>query len=371
MSELKLTIKEVVTLRDAQVFNDFPRWLYTNDPYFISHLDQDIEKVFNPKTNSSFRNGDAKRWLLFDGKQCTGKIAAFFDRDKDWAGIGFFDCVDDQESANMLFRTAEEWLSSNGFNYAEAPVNFGERDKYWGLMIHSSRSQSYQENYNADYYRHLFERAGYQKKFEQTTAEADPKRFNHQKFKELAQRSTGSEEFELKHLERDKLDKYAEDFVSVYNKAWQGHDHFTPLTKKRILQLFKSMKPVLREDLIWFTYANDKPVAFYVSIIDLNQIFKYLNGKLNWWGKLKFLWYKNRVKVDKIRGLVFGVIPEYQNRGLYSGMIMKIYEVFEKDPYLKSTELSWIGDFNPKMHALFRSLGAETTKIHYTYEKRF
>ena len=129
------------------------------------------------------------------------------------------------------------------------------------------------------------------------------------------------------------------------------------------------MKPILREDILWFTFNYGKPVAFYLSIIDVNQIFKKLNGKMNLLGKIKFLWYRATLKIDRIRGIIFGVVPEFQNRGLYSAMVMKMYEVVKDDKYLKSTELAWIGDFNPRMHAMFRSINAQKTKLHYTYKK--
>ena len=80
---------------------------------------------------------------------------------------------------------------------------------------------------------------------------------------------------------------------------------------------------------------------------------------MNLWGKLKFLWFKNTVKINKIRGIIFGVVPEYQSKGVYSILIIKMFEVMKKDPNLVSTELAWIGDFNPKMHALFKSLKVE------------
>jgi hypothetical protein len=94
-----------------------------------------------------------------------------------------------------------------------------------------------------------------------------------------------------------------------------------------------------------------------------------MDGNMNWFGKLKFYYRYKTVKVDNIRGIIFGVIPEFQNKGVYSIMIMKMYEVMRADPYIQSTELSWIGDFNPKMHALFDSLKAETVKVHFTYLK--
>jgi hypothetical protein len=116
-------------------------------------------------------------------------------------------------------------------------------------------------------------------------------------------------------------------------------------------------------------YDGNRPIAFYLSIIDLNQILKHLNGNMNLLGKIKFLWYKQKTKITKIRGIIFGVIPAFQNKGVYSILIMKMAEIMSQDADLQSTELAWIGDFNPKMHALFKSVKAVKTKVHYTFEK--
>jgi hypothetical protein len=84
------------------------------------------------------------------------------------------------------------------------------------------------------------------------------------------------------------------------------------------------------------------------------------------------LWYKSTTKVNRIRGIVFGVIPAYQNLGLETGMIMSLYKAAQKyHPEITASELAWIGDFNPKMHSLFIALGAKTTKIHHTYQIKF
>jgi hypothetical protein len=167
------------------------------------------------------------------------------------------------------------------------------------------------------------------------------------------------------------MDKFVKDFTVIYNEAWKQHEHFVPFTEGRVKALFAEMKPIIREDILWFLYDGNRPVAFYLSIIDLNQIFRNLNGSMNLWGKLKFLWYKNTVKINKVRGVIFGVVPEYQAKGVYSILIIKMFEVMKNDPDLVSTELAWIGDFNPKMHALFDSLNAKKVKVHYTYEKLF
>lgn len=366
---MSIILKEVISKRDKKAFHDFSRSLYSSNDYFISHIDQDIEAVFDPAINSEFENGEARRWLAYQANKPVGKVAAFYNSSSKQAGLGFFDCINSQEAANALFDIGIKWLKENGFSRVEAPINFGERDKYWGLLVEGFQNPAYQENYNFPYYRALFENYGFNKIIEQTTSDAKPEDIDFAKYKRFSDRLQERSGLRADHFKLSQMDKFVRDFTTVYNQAWEQHEHFVPFTEERVKSLFTEMKPIIREDILWFLYDGDKPVGFYLSIIDLNQIFKYVNGNMNWWGKLKFFYHLKTSKIDKVRGIIFGVVPEYQNKGVYSIMVMKMYEVMCKDPYIKSTELAWIGDFNPKMHALFDSLNATKVKVHYTFEK--
>ena len=368
---MSLRVEEVLTVKQIRLFHQFTRDLHKENDAFISHIDQDVDGIFNPNKNSEFSSGEAKRWLLYSNNTICGKVAAFYNRKTGFAGIGFFDSLNDQAIANKLFDTAIDWLKENGYNRVEAPVNFGERDKYWGLLVEGFNCPAYQENYNFPYYKELFETYGFTKSIVQTTSEARPDDIDYNKYKRFTDRLEERGGFKAKHFKISEMDNFVKDFTLIYNQAWEQHEHFVPFTEERVKALFTEMKPIIREDILWFLYEGNKPIAFYLSIIDLNQIFRHVNGNMNLWGKLKFLWFKNTVKINKIRGIIFGVVPEYQSKGVYSILIIKMFEVMKKDPNLVSTELAWIGDFNPKMHALFKSLNAKKVKVHFTYEKLF
>lgn len=366
---MSIELHEVISKKHRKAFHNFTRELYAPDPYFISHIDQDIEAIFDPVKNYQFKNGKAKRWLAIQNGSIVGKIAAFYNDTTAIAGIGFFDCIDSQLVANLLFDTGINWLKQNGHSRVEAPINFGERDKYWGLLVEGFVQPAYQENYNYPYYQSLYENYGFTKTIEQTTSEARPEDIDFEKYKRFTDRLQQQNNLKAECFRVSKIEQFVADFTSIYNQAWQQHSHFVPFTQERVRALFYAMKPIIREDLLWFLYEGERPIGFYLSIIDLNQIFKKVGGNMNWWGQLKFFYYLKTVKIDKIRGIIFGVIPEYQNKGVYSLMVMKMYEVMCKDKVLQRTELAWIGDFNPKMHALFTSLKAKKVKLHYTFEK--
>ncbi len=373
-----MEIVEVISAQHHKAFIKFPHQLYKNDAEWVAPLNQDIEEVFDPKQNPFYKNGEVCRWLLFgnDGK-IIGRVAAFYNQKyieqsgNKTGGMGFFECVNDKEAAFLLFDTCKNWLKSKGLTSMDGPINFGEKDRFWGLMVKGFKNPSYLENYNPPYYQEFFESYGFTKLYEQSTSEVTEEGFNRERFGRIASRVLNNPAYKFEHYRDDDINKFAADFVSIYNQGWAHRPDFTPMTMERVMLTLKALRPILREDLIWFAYHGDEPAGFYINTIDVNQIFKHLRGKMNLWAKVKFLWYRKFGRIDRARGIVFGVIPKYQNLGLETGMIMKFHEAVLKHKHLRSSELSWIGDFNPKMHSLFEALGAKTTKVHYTYSCKF
>jgi hypothetical protein len=128
------------------------------------------------------------------------------------------------------------------------------------------------------------------------------------------------------------------------------------MRKEQVLAMFKKMKPVLDEKAILFAYHNERPVAIFVSIPDLNQWFKYLRGRFSLFHKLKFLWIKNTKPNKKLVGLVFGIIPEYQGKGLDAFMIVEQGKELLKKSYTEY-EMQWVGDFNVRMVNVVENFG--------------
>jgi len=126
------------------------------------------------------------------------------------------------------------------------------------------------------------------------------------------------------------------------------------------------------EQIIWFGYFKEEPICFYVNLPEVNQMFKYVNGNLNWWGKLKFLWYKWRGVCDKMFGVAFGIVPEHQGKGMEGALIMATasYVQTEACPFV-NLEFNWIGDFNPKMIKVMEQVDCHKAKVHITYRKLF
>lgn len=360
-----MQLTEVTTPQLALDFIRVNVELYKDDPNYIRPLDKDINEVFDASKNKAFRFGEAVRWILKDDQgKLIGRIAAFVNKkyknkgdDVPVGGIGFFDCINDQLAADMLFDVAKHWLMQKGMQAMDGPINFGERDRWWGLIVEGFQPPLYCMNYNKPYYKELFEHYGFKNFFNQICFGLDPKKELSQKILDRHAQLKENPAFRSSCINKKQLEKFAADFTIVYNKAWAGHGGLKELKKEQVITMFKKMKPVMDEKLVWFVYHNQDPIAIFVNLPDLNQWFKYLNGKFDLWHKLKFLWIKKTRKNHRFTGLVFGIVPEFQGMGVDAFIINESKFVIQPQTDYTEYEMQWIGEFNPKMINVVENFG--------------
>ena len=357
---------EVTNPQQAKDFLKVPVALYKNDPNWIRPLDKDINDVFDEAKNKAFRFGKLIRWILTDDQgKSIGRVAAFTNKkyrnkgdDVPVGGIGFFECINDQVAANLLFDTAKKWLQENGMEAMDGPINFGERDRWWGLVTKGYTEPLYCMNYNPPYYVTLFESYGFQTFFNQICFSMDPQHPLTAKVHERHNSVATNPDMNFKMIDKNQLEKFAADFATVYNKAWAGHGGLKEMAKEQVLIMFKKMKPVMDERIIYFAYYKNDPIAMFINLPDLNQYFKYMNGKFGLLQKLKFVYLQKFRPSKRFNGLVFGVVPEWQGKGIDSYIVVESAKIIQvpECPYTKY-EMQWIGDFNPKMLNVAESIG--------------
>jgi len=373
-----MNTREVKTEGDRRAFLLLPLEIYRDDKNWIRPLDKDIKEVFDPAKNKFFKHGEVTRYLLDDGfGKIIGRIAVFINQrtakkeKQPTGGVGFFECINNQEAANLLFDTAKEWLIARGMEAMDGPVNFGERDSWWGLITDGFTPPPYKMNYNRPYYKDLFENYGFQPYFYQLCFGLDPMKRTHQKFYDRHDAVAATAGYRAEHLRKSNLSKYAEDFRTVYNLAWAKHGGGKELESRQVQLMFRKMKPVMDEKIIWYVYYNDAPVAMWVNLPDINRLFAKFNGRFGLLEKLRFIWMLKRRRGNKFIGLVFGVIPEHQGKGVDAYMIVKGANLIQEEKLYSEYEMQWIGDFNPKMVSIAENLGTERSRTLCTYRYLF
>ncbi|HEX5653396.1 MAG TPA: hypothetical protein VFX58_10000 [Chitinophagaceae bacterium] len=374
-----MQLTEVRTTKDAADFIQVNVLINQGDPNYIRPLEKDIHEVFDPKKNKTFRHGEVIRWILKDKNgKLIGRIAAFVNKkyknkgdEFPVGGIGFFESINDQAAADMLFDVARHWLVQKGMQAMDGPVNFGERDRWWGLLVKGFEPPIYCLNYNPPYYQQLFESYGFKNYFNQVCFALHVPDPILKKFYDRHADCAKDPNFSSSHIKKNQLEKFADDFTIVYNKAWAGHGGLKQLDKKVVLKMFQSMKPVMDEKISWFIYYKNEPIGIWINLPDLNQWFRHLHGKFSLFHKLKFLWIKKTRRCDKFVGLVFGIVPEWQGKGVDSYLIVEGAKVIQGQKLYDNYEMQWIGEFNPKMINVAENLGTYRSRILTTYRYLF
>ena len=379
----KYSLKEVITSHDVKTWLHLDRRIYRDAPMWVCPLDDDIEKVFDSKRNHLFADGEAIRWIALDENgEAVGRIAAFYNREQtritdNMGCCGFFESIDDQEVANILFDAARQWLLERGLEGMDGPVNFGSRDTWWGLLVEGFDYQPlYGNPYHLPYYKALFENYGFQNYFNQNSyvwrAESG---VLSEIALEKAHRVLANPDYQIRDVSNINLSVAAEQLRIIYNKAWSLFTGVKPMTEEEAQKLMQTLRPIIDPNLIYFAYHNDEPIGFFVMIPDLNRIIGKFGGKFGLWQKLQLMWdLKVRHSCDRAFGIIFGITPEFQGKGIESAIMTYILENYVQKGYshYRSFEFAWIGDFNPVMNRMIeRYVCASKHKMHTTYRYLF
>ena len=218
-----------------------------NDPNYIRPLDKDINDVFDQPKNKTLRHGEVTGgYLKDDDGNLIGRIAAFVNKkyrnkgdDMPVGGIGFFDCINNQAAADMLFDVAKHWLMQRGMEAMDGPINFGERDRWWGLLVEGFDPPPYCMNFNPPYYQELFENYGF-KNFITSLFSLKVENHIQQKFYDRHAHDRKRSRSQCKHIAKINSKNLPNDFTIVYNKAWAGHGGLKEIKKEIVVKMFQA-----------------------------------------------------------------------------------------------------------------------------------
>jgi len=370
MSEIK--IKKVESKKDLMTFIKFPWIIYKNDPYWVPPLIYDKKKILDKKKNPFFEHADMELFLAEKNGELAGRIAAIkndlhnqYHNDK-VGFFGFFECINDQEVANKLFDAAKEWLKSKGLNAMRGPANPSSNDEYGMLLEGFDDEPRILMPYNPKYYLDLCENYGFKKAKDLYAYKIEyDKIMKSDKIQRVAQIAQERYKLKISQLDMNNFKKELEKVKYVYNKAWAPNWGFVPMTEKEIDALAKDLKPLVEPSLVLFGEIDNQLVGFSLVMLDYNQLFKTMNGKLFPFNFIKL--FTQRKKITWARILILGIIPEYQKRGLDAVFYWEIVNRAAKlGIYLG--EASWILEDNDMMNRAAEVMNSELYKKYRIYE---
>ncbi len=370
---------QIIEVNNAKLRREFvlvPKAILGDDPNYIRVLDKDTWDTFSDNNRLLKRGGKYRLWIVKDEEgKLLGRIAAFvnpkYKNKIRVGGIGFFDSINEQSVADLMLDTAKEWLRKEDMQAMDGPINFGERDRFWGLMVEGFIPPVYGMHYAKPYYQELLENYGFQLYYNQLCYGLDTDHQVPEKYEEKYKRIKSDPNYSFRLLDKSKLKESALDFCTIYNAAWARHGGGKSMDERQAQKIFQSMKPVMDPNAGFFVYHKEEPVGMWLNIPDINQIMRRFDGRFTVWEKLRFFVQLKMKKCRKVVGIIFGVVPEHQNKGVDAMLIVEGACTLQSKTNYEKFELQWVGDFNPKMVNVAKALEGDLTRRLVTYRYLF
>jgi GNAT superfamily N-acetyltransferase len=367
------TIVPVKSKKELTAFIDFPHELYDGDPNYVPELFIAQKDLL---TKHPFHKHNLLQpFLIYDGDKITGRIAAILNNTHNEYNkandgfFGFFDCINDQETADMLFATADKWLKEKGAKTMIGPVNFSTNEAC-GLLIEGFDSPPVlMMTYNAPYYIDLIEKAGFTKQVDLIAWN-----WEGQAYDDKSVRLLDALQERLKRsniiIRKVSLKNFKQETINlreVYNKAWDKNSGFVPLSDEEFNYLAKDLKLILDPDFCLIAEQEGKIVGFGIALPDFNQVLKKVKrGRLLPTGIFTIL--LNKSKITGIRIYALGVIDGYRKMGIEACLYGTIIKEYKRKGFVKA-EAGWTLENNDMVNRAIEAIKGDPYKKYRIYEK--
>jgi GNAT superfamily N-acetyltransferase len=368
-----IEIRKVETKKDLKSFIRFPWAVYQGDPHWVPPLIMEMKDRLNRRKHPFFEHAEADYYLALRDGRPVGRIAAILDRNHNEAHqektafFGLYESFNDPDVARALIDTAAAWGAARGMDRLRGPVNLSMNDECAFLLEGFDAPPVVMMTYNPRYYLGLMDTCGLEKAKDLYAFLKGRERKLSPKAEEFLERLRRSNQFSFRTLTKARLQQDALNIAAIYNAGWQKNWGFVPWTDSEMKHMAKNLAQFADLDLVFFAEHKGRTVGFAAALPDFNQVFRKMNGRLFPFGILKFL--AGRRKINGVRAIVFGVVPEF----MHTGLAYLLYDEFEKAIIAKGhewCELSWQLEDNQAINHFAASIGAVLYRKYRIYEKR-
>ncbi len=373
-----LQISPVESQRDHRAFLHLPWRIYRGDPYWVPPLLGEVEAKFAPQQNPFFKSGEALRFLARRGQEVVGRVAAIIDHRsneqlREKAGLfGFFETVDDPAVAKGLLDAAADWLRSRGMDIMRGPVNFSFNDEHGLLIAGYNSSPALLEAHNPPYYAGLIEGLGFRKQrdvyaYEATREDIDEELTNlPPKLLKVAQAARRRTKAVVRAADPKRWDEEIALVHHIYDTALSTLPLHVKISDEEFARLANSFRPFLDPELALFVEVDGKAVGFILTLPDINQALKHINGRLFPFGWAKLWWWMRRIDTASCK--VLAMLPPYRGRGLEALLMLETaYRCWRKG--YRRMDCSVTGEENVMINRIARRMGARIYRHYRIYEK--
>lgn len=380
---MTVTIRPVTTSKDRKVFIDFPFRLYADDPNWVPPLKGEALGLITPEKNGWYSHAKAQLFLAEDGGRVVGRISAHIDTlaldmpagQGFGPGTGFWGLMDAEreEVFTALLAAAEGWLRDQGMTRALGPVSQSIWEEPGLLTEGFDHPPTIMMGHARPEYQGWIERAGYAAIKQLLTYELDITQEFPPIVKRIIQSGEKNPRIRIREVDKSKFDSEAAIILGILNDAWSDNWGFVPLTPPEIKDVGVKLKPIVFNDLIRIAEVDGKPVAFMITLPDLNEPIKPLNGSLLPFGWAKLLLWLRAPKVRTMRVPLMGVVKELQSSRMASQLAFMMIEYIRRASVTRygatRGEIGWILDDNQGMRSIAETIQSRVNKTYTVYEK--
>jgi hypothetical protein len=359
---------------DRSRFISIPWSIYKNDPVWVPPFKMSVDGMFQKK-HPFYKKAQIQAFVVIDqaGVDC-GRIVAIennahneFHQEK-VGFFGFFECIENQEAASLLFNACTDWLKKRGLVKMIGPMNPSTNYECGLLVDGFADSPQIMMTYNPPYYQDLLFKSGLQKvkdlfAYTMPTTVVMP-----EVVQKISKRTETSHKITYRPIEKKHWDREIDNLIEIYNNAWEKNWGFIPMSDEEFHHTAKDLKSVADPRFILIAEVDKVPAAFLVCLPDYNQVFKQIpNGSLFPTGLFKLLTPKKRI--NRVRVITLGVKKAYRKIGLEALLYIKIQEeVLKAGGYVES-EMSWVLEDNLNMTKPLVRMGARAYKTYRLFEQ--
>ncbi len=383
MASTDLLITPVSSKADLKAFVDLPWRLYAHDPNWVPPLKSEVYGLLTPGKNPFFDHAEAQYFLARRGNKVVGRISAHFDKlalaqpveqgmGPGTGNFGLFE-AEDAETGAALIAAAEGWLKAKGMTRVLGPISLSIWEEPGLLIQGHDHPPTVMMGHNSAAYQPMVEGAGYQPVKQLKTYELDITK----NFPPLIERIVASGEksarITIRKVDKSKFDQEAAIILGILNDAWGKNWGFVPITDAEVAFTGKKLKPLVFEDLIMIAELEGEPVAFMMTLPDLNEALKPLNGSLFPFGWIKLLRWLRKPQVRTMRVPLMGVVQRLQSTRMASQLAFMMIEYIRRNALADYSatrgEIGWVLDDNQGMNAIADAIESRVNKIYQVYEK--
>ena len=355
-------------------FIRFPLRLYRDDPHYVAPLLSERKEFFDPAKNPFFNGARVKLFLAYRGQEIVGRIStclyfAHNETHNEQVGFfGFFDTIEDEAVAHALLKVALITLKQEGMNTLRGPANFSTNHECGFLYKGFDSPPVIMMPYNRPYQVRFAESFGLAKAMDLHAYLVRSDVGLSERVERIAEKVAQRSGITVRPLNMKRFEAEVDIIKDLYDRAWANNWGFVKMSDAEFRHTAKQMKQILEPDLALIAEVKGEAVGFSLSLPDINQALIYLNGTLLPTGLFKLLWHtKVRNKIDGVRTLIMGVIPEYQKRGVDNILHTRTWRNGVARGY-RWSEMSWVLETNTLMRSIATNLGAEEYKTYRMME---